>query len=150
MLGFLEIEDLLEAVRSRDGSITSAVAVSTGWGGLTTFWTSFIDDDALAGRDFGDDSPETVSCPKNDHFFEDLGVDGPDPDAFATSDNNGREPRRLGAASGAFVVSRSRIGSAVLGRESRPLGSSNRLGFSFEGGEVVPAEMIDDIEFDSE
>jgi hypothetical protein len=43
------------------------------------------------------------------------------------------------------------MGSAVRGRESRVLGSCNRPGLSFEGGEVVvPADMIDDIEFESE
>jgi len=152
LLGFLETEERLEAVRSRVGSDGSLITTSGVFFVLEAFCASFTEDEALAGRDFGDDSPDIVSCPKKDHFLADFGVDGPDPDALITSDSNGREPRRFGAASAGFNPSRSSIGSAVRGLESANLGSGRSpVLFSVTaGGDVVPAETIEDMEFDTE
>jgi len=117
---------------------------------ITTFFDSFTDDEALVGRDLGDDSPEAVSRPKNDHFFADRGVEGEGRPAARVSDSRGREPRRFGAGGlGEIDCSRSRIGSAVRGLVSLSLLPGVKLRFSFGGGEDVP-DMMDDIEFDTE
>jgi hypothetical protein len=60
LLGFRDIEDLLELGCSVDctGAICSGSSAS---GTLTGFLVSFATDDALVGRDFGDDSPEFAS-----------------------------------------------------------------------------------------
>jgi hypothetical protein len=152
LLAFLETEERLEAVRSRVGSEGSLTTTTGVLCILEAFCASFTEDEALAGRDFGEDSPDIVSCPKKDHFLADFGVDGPDPDAFTTSDSNGREPRRLGAASVGFNPSRSSIGSAVRGRGSASFGSGRSpvLFTVTVGGDGVPPETIEDMEFDTE
>lgn len=57
LLGFLDIEDLLE-LGSVDRIGKSEVAIAGKYGVFSAFLTSFADDAALVGRDFGDDSPE--------------------------------------------------------------------------------------------
>lgn len=151
LLGLREIDDLLEPGCSVDWIGVSDISAGIACDSATVgFFDSLLEDEALVGRDFGDDSPECASTPKNDHFFIDLGVVGEGKPAAAASDSRGREPRRLGAGvSGDIDRSRSRIGSAVRGRVSDPLLLGARPLFSFEGGEVVP-DMIDDIELVTE
>ncbi len=149
MLGFRDIEDRLELGCSVDctGTICSGTSAS---GILAGLLVSFATDEALVGRDLGDDSPEFVSWPKKDHFFADLGVGGEGRPAAAVSDNKGREPRLRGAGRlGKIERSRSKIGSAVLGRVSLTLLLGARPRFSFEGGDDAP-DIIEDIELDTE
>jgi hypothetical protein len=95
LLGFLDIEDLLELESSVD------------WIGVSGEISS-----GNEGLDFGDDSPDFVS-PKKVHFLADLGVDGEMREAVALSISSGNDPRRF-KESGALEVGL----SAVLGRAS--------------------------------
>lgn len=113
LLGFLDIDDRLEQ-GSLDGTGMSC-CVSSGVGRDASGF-SFAEEAALVGRDFGDDSPEAFSWPKNDHFFADLGVDGVD--SVESLESWGSEPRRLGVWSGVLISSLSKKGSAVRGRAS--------------------------------
>jgi hypothetical protein len=103
LLGFLDIEDLLDVDASIDGMSTSCATISGDDGAVSSFLDSFPED-ALVGRDFGDDSPEPVG-PKNDHFFADRGVDGVGLEAAATSESRGRDERLLGVGSSALDTS---------------------------------------------
>lgn len=118
LLGFLDIEERLELVRrtSIDSIGTSGEVNSGEDGAVSAFLDSFADDAALVGRDLGDDSPEALSWPKNDHFFADLGVEGAD--SAARSLTSEREPRLCDAVFGQSSWSLSRIGSAVRGLTS--------------------------------
>lgn len=116
LLDFLDIEDRLETVGSIDGKGTSSVA-SGELGAVSIFFDSLVDDE-LVGLDFGDESPEVISCPKNDHFFADLGVLGAEGEARDTSERRGNELRLLGIGRLSFDPSKSRPGSAVRGRGS--------------------------------
>jgi hypothetical protein len=148
LLGFLDIEDLLEVHGSIDSISTSCATISGDDGAVSSFLDSFPED-ALVGRDFGDDSPEPVG-PKNDHFFADRGVDGVGLEAAATSESRGRDERLLGVGSSALDTSWSKIGSAVRGRPDTTLLLRIIPRFSFEAGEDEETEMIEDIEFDTE
>jgi hypothetical protein len=124
----------------------------------TGFFDSLTEEEALVGRDFGEDSPECTSWPKNDHFFAERGVEGEGRPAAAAaaaaaatvSDSSGMEPLRLGArGSGEVECSRSKIGSAVRGRVSLILTPGARPRCSFGGGDDV-IDIMEDKEFDTE
>jgi hypothetical protein len=55
---------------------------------------SFVELEAEAGLDFGDESPDFVS-PKKVHFLADLGVEGVMMEAVAVSISSGKDPRRF-------------------------------------------------------
>jgi hypothetical protein len=69
--------------------------------------------------------------------------------AAATSISKGIEFRLFGSF-GICVVGCDKIGSAVRGRVSVVLFGEGNPRFSFEGGEDVPAEIIEEILFDTE
>jgi hypothetical protein len=123
LLGFLDIDDLRELDCSIELIGTSGVTNSGDEGADSTgMFLGSLSDAELAGRDFGEDSPEALSWPKKVHFLADFGVDGPAAELDAMSLSKGIEFRLLGAGlSDDGNVSRSRIGSAVRGRVSAPL-----------------------------
>jgi hypothetical protein len=126
LLGFLDTEDLLED-GSVDGIGMSGEARPGDDAAVSVFF-SFVELEADAGLDFGDDSPDFVS-PKKVHFLADLGVEGASIEAAAFSISRGRDPRRFNS-SGILEIWL----SAVFGR-------SSCLDFiSFDGGEL--AEMM--------
>jgi hypothetical protein len=95
LLGFLDIEDLLEH-GSVDGIGTSGEARPGDDSAVSVFF-SLVELEAEAGLDFGDDSPDFVS-PKNVHFLADLGVEGATSEAVAVSISRGKDPRRFNAS----------------------------------------------------
>ena len=130
LLGFLDMEDLLEDC-SVDGIGMSGEA-RPGEDAAVSVFFSFVELEADAGLDLGEDSPDFGS-PKNVHFLADLGVEGATTEAVALSISKGSDPRRFsdsGALNGWL--------SAVFGRAS-----CLSLG-SFDGGE--PAEMMLEID----
>lgn len=91
-----------------------------------------------------------MSWLKKVHFFADLGVDGAlDILVVAASKSNGIE-FRLVRPSDVCAVEWDKIGSAVRGRASFILLGGDIPRFSFEGGEDVPAEIIEEMLFDTE
>lgn len=130
LLGFLDMEDLLEDC-SVDGIGMSGEA-RPGEDAAVSVFFSFIELEADAGLDLGDDSPDFGS-PKKVHFLADLGVDGATIEAVALSISRGRDPRRF-SESGVLEDWL----SAVFGR------ASCLALVSFDGGE--PAEMMLEIE----
>ena len=130
LLGFLDIEDFRE-LGSVDGSGVLGEARPGDDAAVSVFF-SFVELEADAGLDLGEDSPDFGS-PKNVHFLADLGVEGATTEAVALSISKGSDPRRFsdsGALNGWL--------SAVFGRAS-----CLSLG-SFDGGE--PAEMMLEID----
>jgi len=130
LLGFLDIEDLLET-GSVDGIGMSGETMPGDDSAVSVFF-SFVELEADAGLDRGDESPDFGS-PKKVHFLADLGVDGATIEAVPLSISKGRDPRRF-KESGALD---DRL-SAVFGRVS----CLDLV--SFDGGE--PAEMMLEIE----
>lgn len=131
LLGFLDIEDLLELDGSVD-CIGASGETRSGDDGAVSAFFSLTELEADAGLDFGEESPDFVS-PKKVHFLADLGVDGAMIEDVALSISSGKDPRRF-KGSGALECWL----SAVFGRASC-------LAFvSFDGGE--PAEMILEID----
>ena len=106
-----------------------------------------LSDAELAGRDFGEDSPEVGSRPKKVHFLADFGVVGIGAASVvdATSMSKGMEFLLLGAGmSGIRIASRSNVGSAVRGRASVPLWFDTgdcKPRCSLDGGLEAPVEI---------
>jgi hypothetical protein len=92
LLGFLDIEGLLEHC-SVDG-IGMLGEARSGEDAAVSVLFSFIELEADAGLDLGDESPDFGS-PKKVHFLADLGVEGATREAAALSISRGRDPRRF-------------------------------------------------------
>jgi hypothetical protein len=153
LLGFLDKDDdrlLLGDSVDQIGVSGDGISLSNGADSDGIGLLSLGPDPELLGRDQGENSPDDVSWPKKAHFLVDLGVDGADDVlAAAASISNGIEFRLFGP-SGVCVVEWDKIGSAVRGRASFVRFGEGNPRFSFEGGEEVPAEMIEEILFDTE
>ena len=133
LLGFRVTEGLLELHGSVDWIGTSGKTRPGDDESVSAFF-SFVELEADAGLDLGEDSPDFVS-PKKVHFLADRGVEGRIAEAVALSISNGNDPRRF-RKSGALEPSL----SAVLGRVSC------LALVSFDGGE--PADIMLEIDPD--